>query len=128
MLAEANGKAGQTAEGLTALTDALDLVSKTAARYYEAELHRMRGELLLMQNNLNAGQAESCFQRAIEVARKQSAKSWELRATTSLARLLAQQNRCQEARTMLAEVYHWFTEGFDTADRRRIRTPVSGET
>ena len=88
----------------------------------------MRGELLLMQNNLNAGQAESCFQRAIEVARKQSAKSWELHATTSLARMLAQHNRRQEARMMLAEVYHWFTEGFDTADRRRIRTPVSGET
>ncbi len=74
-----------------------------------------------MQNNLNAGQAESCFQRAIEVARKQSAKSWELRATTSLARLLAQQNRCQEARTMLAEVYHWFTERFDTADPKAAK-------
>jgi predicted ATPase len=64
----------------------------------------------------NAAEAQSCFQRAIEIARNQSAKSWELRATTSLARLLAKQGKRDEARTMLSDIYGWFTEGFDTAD------------
>jgi predicted ATPase len=80
------------------------------------ELYRLKGELLLLQTDFHAGQAESCFQRSIEVARLQSAKSWELRATTSLARLLAHQGRRDEARSMLADIYNWFTEGFDTAD------------
>ena len=79
-------------------------------------MHRLKGELLLRQNDSNAAEAQSCFERAIEVARNQSAKSWELRATTSLARLLAMQGRRDEARAMLAEIYGWFTEGFDTAD------------
>ena len=71
----------------------------------EAELYRLKGELLLMQDDLSAAQAESCFQRAIEVARQQSAKSWELRATTSLARLLTSQGRRDEARAMLTPIY-----------------------
>jgi predicted ATPase len=116
LLADAYGKAGQNEEGLRALTEALALVNKTEARYYEAELHRVHGELLLLRNDLNAAQAESCFRQAIEVARKQSAKSWELRATISLARLLKRQGNREEARTMLGEIYGWFTEGFDTAD------------
>ena len=80
------------------------------------ELHRLRGEVLLKQNDSNVAEARACFERAIEIARKQSAKSWELRATMSLARLLATQGRREEARAMLAEIYDWFTEGFDTAD------------
>ena len=72
--------------------------------------------MLLRRDQANALEAESCFQRAIEVAHKRSAKSFELRATTSLARLLAKQGRRDEARAMLAEIYNWFTEGFDTAD------------
>ena len=88
----------------------------TGMRYYEAELYRLRGELLLMQNATNIAQAEKCFRRANEVARKQSAKSWELRATTSLARLLAKHGKRSEANELLAEIYGWFTEGFDTAD------------
>jgi len=72
--------------------------------------------LLLKQEDSNAAEAQNCFQRAIEIASKQSAKSLELRATMSLARLLAKQGRRDEARTMLAEIYNWFTEGFDTAD------------
>ena len=79
-------------------------------------MYRLKGELLLKQDDPNATEAQSCFQRAIEVARKQSAKSWELRATTSLARLLQKQGSRDQARTMLAEIYGWFTEGFDTAD------------
>src|SRR5262245_58655840 len=88
----------------------------SANRGYESEMHRFKGVLLLTQNNSNAVEARRCFERAIELARKQSAKSWELRATTSLARLLAKQGKRDEARTMLADIYGWFTEGFDTAD------------
>jgi predicted ATPase len=72
--------------------------------------------LLLAQKGSNAAEAHKCFERALEIARKQHAKSWELRATTSLARLLASQGRRDEARAMLADIYKWFTEGFDTAD------------
>ena len=116
ILADACRKAGRTEEGLTVLKEALDLVNKTRLRYYEAELYRLQGELLLEQNDVNVAQAESYFQRAIEVARMQSAKSWELRATTSLARLHAKQGRREEAHRMLAEIYNWFTEGFDLPD------------
>jgi len=72
--------------------------------------------LLLKQDESNTGEAQNCFERAIEITRKQSAKSFELRATTSLARLLAKQGLRDEARAMLATIYNWFTEGFDTAD------------
>ena len=79
-------------------------------------MHRLKGELLLAQDPSNAAQAEQSFRTAIEISRKQEAKSWELRATTSLARMLAEQGKRDEARAMLAEIYNWFTEGFDTAD------------
>jgi predicted ATPase len=107
---------GRLDDGLSALTEALAAADENEIRFYEAETHRLKGELLLKQEDSNAAEAQSCFQRAIEIARKQSAKSWELRATTSLARLLAKQGRREEARAMLAEIYGWFTEGFDTAD------------
>ena len=86
----------------------------------------MRGELLLAQSAAASAaadpQAESCFQQAIEVARRQQARSWELRATTSLARLWRKQGRVDEARQMLAEIYDWFSEGFDSADLIEART------
>jgi predicted ATPase len=116
LLAEACMKTGRLNDGLSALTEALAATDEHENRYYEAETHRLKGELLLRQGNANASEAQNCFQRAIDIARKQSAKSWELRATTSLARLLAKQGHRDEARTMLAEIYGWFTEGFDTAD------------
>jgi predicted ATPase len=81
-----------------------------------AEIYRLRGELLLRQDDSDAAEAQSCFERAIEIARNQSGKSLELRATMSLARMLAKQGRCEQARAMLAEIYNWFTEGFDTTD------------
>jgi predicted ATPase len=81
---------------------------------YEPEIHRVRGELLLRQDYPHVAEAQGCFEHAIEIVRTQSAKSWELRATMSLARLLAKQSHRNEARTMLAEIYGWFTEGFDT--------------
>jgi predicted ATPase len=116
MLAEAWRETGRLDDGLNALTEALAAADEHEIRYYEAETHRLKGELLLMQDHSNAAEAQSCFERAIEIARKQSAKSLELRATTSLARLLAKQGRRDEALTMLAEIYGWFTEGFDTVD------------
>jgi predicted ATPase len=116
LLAEACRHTGRLDDGLSALTEALAAADEHENRYYEAETHRLKGELLLKQDDSNAAEAQSCFQCAIEVARKQSAKSWELRATMSLARLLAEQGRRDEARAMLAEIYGWCTEGFDTAD------------
>ena len=99
-----------------ALDEALTIAESDGARYWEAETHRVRGELLLRKSESNRVEAETCFARAREVARQQSARWWELRATLSLARLLASQGRREEARKQLAEIYNWFTEGFDTAD------------
>ena len=83
---------------------------------YSPSLHHVKGELLLTQNPSDVAEAELCFRTAIEIAGRQSARSEELRATTSLARLLNDQGKRDEARTMLADIYGWFTEGFDTAD------------
>jgi predicted ATPase len=83
---------------------------------HHAELHRLKGELLLLQNASGTTEAESCFREAIEIAQRQQAKSWELRATMSLARLLAKMGKCAEARAILAEIYGRFSEGFDTPD------------
>ncbi len=121
LLAEADGKADQVEEALAVLAEAVAVVCKTGEGFYEAELYRLKGELTLrsqvqrLKGNVEA-EAERCFWQAIKVARKQSGKSLELRATTSLARLLERQGRRDEAHAMLAEIYNWFTEGFDTAD------------
>jgi predicted ATPase len=116
LLAEACMDGGRVEEALCALTEARAIVNEHEERYLLAEINRLLGELLLKQNNSSAVEAENCLRRAIEIARDQSAKSWELRATTSLARLIASQGRRDEARTILADIYNWFTEGFDTAD------------
>ena len=116
-LAAAFGQMGSFDEGLREIDEGFQFIERTGQRYYEAEFHRLKGELLLAQNSSNA-QAEECFRTAIDVARRQHAKSWELRATTSLARLLRDTNRRDEARTPLSEIYNWFTEGLDTADLR----------
>jgi class 3 adenylate cyclase len=117
-VAEAYLAAGRPRGGLEALNEGLELALRTGTRLFEAEMRRLRGELLLMGDNRAGIEAAQCFRDAIEVARWQRAKSWELRATTSLARLLASQGKRDEARTMLTDVYNWFTEGFDTADLR----------
>jgi len=98
------------------LAEALTVVDKTDARWYEPELYRLKGALLLQQNTDNQAEAETCFHRALDIARSQQAKSFELRTATSLARLWQQQGKRQEAHDLLAPVYNWFTEGFDTAD------------
>jgi predicted ATPase len=116
-LAEVFGKVGQAEDGLTLLAEALAHVERTGERHCEAEIHRLKGELLLRQGAAEAEvEAEACFQRAIEVARRQSARSWELRATMGLCRLWEKQGKREEARRMLAEIYGWFSEGFDTRD------------
>jgi predicted ATPase len=116
LLAEACAETGRLDEGLNALTEALAIADEHENRHYEAETHRLKGELLLKQDASNAEEAQNCFERAVEIARRQCAKSLELRATMSLARLLAKNGRRDEARPMHAEIYNWFTEGFDTAD------------
>jgi class 3 adenylate cyclase/tetratricopeptide (TPR) repeat protein len=114
LVADAYGAAGRIGDGLAALDEAQDWVQRNDERLYLAEVHRIRGELLRLQNV--PAEAESCFRQALTVARDQQAKSWELRAATSLARLWQHDDRRAEARDVLAPVYEWFTEGFDTAD------------
>ena len=125
-LASGLGKVGRAREGLEAVEEGLASVAKTGERIYGPPLHHVKGELLLSQNPSDAAEAEQCFRTAIEIARQQSARSEELRATTSLARLLAKQGRRDEARTMVSEIYGWFTEGFDTADLKDA-TALLGE-
>jgi predicted ATPase len=135
LLAEAYGKTGQGEDGLIALAEALDLVNKTGERMYEAELYRLKGTLTL-QSQAGLGQvsdksqtsqdkseaeAEACFHKAIEIAHKQQAKSLELRAVMSLSRLWRQQGKREEAYQLLAEIYGWFTEGFDTKDLQEAK-------
>ncbi|MFQ5850761.1 MAG: AAA family ATPase [Candidatus Binatia bacterium] len=103
-------------------TETLARVHKTGISYYEAELHRIKGELLLRQAVAAGEHPETCFQQAIEVSRRQGAKSLELRAVMSLSRLWHQQGKKEKARQMLAEIYGWFTEGFDTADLKEARS------
>jgi predicted ATPase len=122
LLAEAYGNARKHEEGLAVLREALIGVDKTGERFYEAELYRLKGELLLMGEIPDLETAEYCFSTAIQIARKQSAKSLELRANTSLARMLRDSGRRDEARAMLAEIYGWFTEGFDTADLKDAKS------
>ena len=115
-LAEVYGQAGQSGAALTVVAEALTVIDTTEEHLWEAELHRLKGALLLQQTPDNATEAEVCFHHAISIAQSQQAKSWELRAATSLARLWQQQGKRQEAHDLLAPVYEWFTEGFDTAD------------
>jgi predicted ATPase len=126
LLAEAYGKEGQAEEGLAVLAEALGTVDKSGERFYEAELYRLKGELTLAQSSVQSlasrvKEAEACFLKAIEIARRQQAKSLELRAVMSLSRLWQQQGKQKEAHDMLAEIYGWFTEGFDTADLREAK-------
>jgi tetratricopeptide (TPR) repeat protein len=139
LLAESHGNMGQGEAGLTVLAKALALVDKTGERWYEAEMYRLKGELTLQKEargwrletsppssqasslkpQVSGGaeqEAEACFLKAIDIARWQSAKSLELRATMSLARLWQHQGKHHEARAILSTIYHWFTEGFETKD------------
>jgi predicted ATPase len=121
LLAAAYGHAGQPYAGLEVLAEAHALVEQSGERWSQAELHRLQGELLLRQAVPDATQAAACFQQALAIARRQQAKSWELRAAMSLSRLWQQQGQQAEARALLAPIYGWFTEGFDTADLQEAR-------
>jgi len=122
LLAEAQAAAGQAEVGLGVLAEALALVDHTGERHWEAEVYRLKGELLLQQGVPDAPQAEACFQQALAVARRQQARSWELRTALSLSRLWQQQGKRAEARELLAPIYSWFTEGFDTPDLQEAKT------
>ncbi|MGC1678407.1 MAG: adenylate/guanylate cyclase domain-containing protein [Candidatus Binataceae bacterium] len=115
-LADACLRVGRIEHGLKAIGDALDLVRRSGECFWEAEINRLRGELLLGQSPSDPALARASVEHAIKKARQQGAKSLELRATTSLARMLMSTDRRDEARSMLAEIYNWFTEGFDTSD------------
>ena len=126
MLAEVHDQAGQTEEGLNVLAEALAKVEQTGERWFEAELYRFKGALLLKQAVPDAPKAEACFHQALDVARHQHAKSWELRAATSLARLWQSQAKRQDAYELLAPVNACFTEGFDTADLKDAKALLDG--
>ena len=111
---QAYGKAGQPAQGLAVLEEAVDCMNRTGQRLYEADLQRMKGDLLLAVSRDTQAEAEDCFRHAIDCARRQSAKSLELAAALSLSRLWRGQGKHDDARTLLAEIYGWFTEGFET--------------
>jgi predicted ATPase len=120
-LAAAYGRGGRVEEGLVVLAEALAFVNNTGMRLHEAWLHVTKGWLLLARAGDHQGEAEACFRQAIEIARRQSAKSLELRAAMSLSRLWQKQDKKEEARQMLAEIYGWFTEGFDTQDLQEAK-------
>ena len=131
-LAEAYGKGGQAEVGLRVLAQALDTVHSNAEHYYEAELYRVKGELLLRQAadremvRTVSAEAEACFQQAFDVARQQRATSLQLRALLSLSRLWQQQGQQAAAHRLLAETYGWFTEGFDTRDLQEAQALLEG--
>jgi predicted ATPase len=121
VLAEVYGQCGHAEDGLTILAEALAVVRTTGECWWEAELRRLKGELLLAQSRDQHTAAQACFQQALAVARRQQAKALELRAAVSLSRLWQQQGKRAEARALLAPIYRWFTEGFDTADLQEAR-------
>ena len=140
LLAEAYRRTGQTDEGLALLADTQVFMNSTGEQLYEAELYRLKGELILQKLSVISSQlsvtnprpltpgpqaeAEACFLKAIEIARKQQAKSLELRATVSLVELWRQQGKRAEAHNMLSDVYNWFTEGFDTKDLQEAKALI----
>jgi predicted ATPase len=144
LLAEASARGGLTTAGLEALTEALALLATSGVRWWEAELHRLRGELWLqadvqspeasvhtphaVRRMPHAAEAEACFQQALDIARRQQAKSLELRAGMSLSRLWQQQGKQAEAYEVLAPIYGWFTEGFDTADLQEAKALLEALT
>ena len=121
LLAEGYGKARQVAAGRDVLHEALAMAERCGVRRWEAELYRLKGELLLEQTVDHTGEAEACLQQALAIARRQQADSFELRAAMGLSRLWQRQGQRDVARDLLAPLYGWFTEGFDTADLQEAR-------
>jgi predicted ATPase len=119
MLAEVAAHLGHPEDSLQALTEAHTLVEQHEERSWEEEIHRLRGVLLLRQTVTRQEEVEACFRQVLDVARRQEAKSLELRAAMSLSRLWQQQGKRAKAFELLAPVYNWFTEGFDTVDLQK---------
>ena len=113
---------GQLDDAWRCIDDAIDKVERSKEKWCEAEVHRIAGEIALKSPQPDAAKAEAYFERALAVARQQQAKSWELRAAMSMARLWRDQGKRDEARDLLAPVYGWFTEGFDTLDLKEAKT------
>jgi class 3 adenylate cyclase/predicted ATPase len=128
LLATAFLNHGAIEDGLRIVGDALKLVDQTGRHIWNAELHRLRGELLLARDPGDASEAEAFFERALVIARNQNAKSWELRAAASLGRLGRRQGKRDEAVQLLKGIHEWFTEGFDTADLREAKILLDGLT
>ena len=122
LLAEAYGQAGQPEAGLTCLAEAVTRVAATEERWWEAEVYRLQGELLLRLPLPDLPQATACLHQALDVARRQQAKALELRAALRLSRLWQQQGQRTAAHACLVPIYDWFTEGFDTADLQEAKT------
>ncbi|MBV8054395.1 MAG: hypothetical protein JO071_04055 [Deltaproteobacteria bacterium] len=122
LIAQAYARTGRTDEALTMLNEALAQIERTGERVDHAEMLRLKGEVLLMHDRSAAVEAENCFRAGLAVARAQEAKWWELRIATSLARLLRDTSRRDEARTILAEIYNWFSEGFDLPDLKEAKS------
>ena len=120
-LASAHAELGQFDCACRCLGDAITAAVSTQEKWYEAEIHRTAGEIALMLPEPDAAKAETDFERALAIARQQQAKSWELRAAISFARLWRAQGKVQQAREQLAPVYGWFTEGFDTRDLKEAK-------
>jgi predicted ATPase len=120
-LAKAHSELGQNVDSLRCIGEAMTAVETTKEKWHEAEIHRIAGEITLMSPEPDAAKAEAYFERALAVARAQQAKSWELRAAMSMARVWREQGKREEARELLAPVYGWFTEGFDTLDLKQAK-------
>ena len=121
LLAEAHLQLGKARPGLERLAEALDEINRVGTRAFEPEMHRVQGELLRLFPNGDGARAEACFHKAIAMAQTQNARTLELRAATGLARLWHQQGKRAEARQLLAPIYGWFTEGFDTTDLQEAK-------
>jgi predicted ATPase len=120
-LARAYAELGQFDDAWRCIEEAITAIDATGERWFEAEVNRAAGEVALKAPEPDATKAEGYFERALMVAREQQAKSWELRAAMSLARLWREQGKVKEARELLAPVYDWFTEGFDTRDLKEAK-------
>ena len=120
-LAMAHAEVGQFDDAWRCIRESITAIEAAKTRWWEAEIHRIAGEIALKSPEPDAAKAEAYFERALAVARQQQAKSWELRAAMSMARLWRSQGKVQQARELLAPVYGWFTEGFDTRDLKEAK-------
>ena len=120
-LARANAELGKFDDAWRCIGEAMTTIETTKERLWEADIHRTAGDIALMSPEPDTANAEQYFDRALSIARVQQAKSWELRAATSMARLWRDQGKPQQARELLAPVYGWFTEGFDTLDLKEAK-------